>query len=101
MKPTELIETVGLDGALYLRFFYIGFEYFTALSVFCGMVLLPINAWSSGPGPANEKFKFIDLTMENVDPGSLVLWAHVACAYLATILLARIVKREYKRFVKV
>lgn len=98
MKQEVLVETVGLDATMYLRFFDFGFRYFAILTLVCGGILLPINA-SESPR-TSSKFQFNDLTIKHVKASSSKLWAHVLCSYFATLLLLYFIYKEYKQYAK-
>lgn len=98
MKHEVIVDTVGLDATMYLRFFDFGFKYFVILTLVCGGILLPINA-SESPR-TSAQFQFNDLTIKNVKASSSKLWAHVLCSYFSTLLLFYLIYKEYKQYAK-
>ncbi|GAV91039.1 DUF221 domain-containing protein/RSN1_TM domain-containing protein [Cephalotus follicularis] len=98
MPEPDLIEHAGMDSAVYIRIYLLGLKIFVPLMVLALVVLVPVN-WT---GKTLENIK--DLTFSNIDklsisnipPGSIRLWAHLAMAYVFNFWTCYVLYKEYK-----
>ena len=94
-KEALLVEKVGMDGALFLRFTRMCRNMFLALSIISIAVLIPANTIGSNKTPQSDgadKF-FVAMTPEFIK--AKALWAHVVSAYFIDIIIAFFLWRNY------
>ena len=83
-KEPELVEKVGLDAALFMRFTRMMRNMFTVLTIVgCG-VLIPLNLIAADGDFTDGASFFNRLTPVYIGYGSSVFWAYVVLAYVFT-----------------
>ena len=94
MKEAALVEKVGLDGAVFLRFTRMCRNIFLFTSAVGILVLLPANVKGSMKfsGASGDQF-FTSMTPQLVS--GKALWAHVVSAYLIDAIIAFFLWRNY------
>jgi hypothetical protein len=107
LSDQEIIQRIGYDALIFLRFHRLAFRCIVKMSLFSFLVLLPLNY--TGAGGANaENIKgymeslfvtdFLRFTMANVNGGSPRLWVHCFAVYLQTAIVVRELLVEYETF---
>eukprot|EP00934_Nitzschia_sp_Nitz4_P003426 Nitzschia sp. Nitz4//scaffold25_size161228//3967//7344//NITZ4_002409-RA/size161228-processed-gene-0.175-mRNA-1//-1//CDS//3329544523//3416//frame0 len=107
LSDEEIIQRVGFDTLIFLRFHRLALRCIVKMSIFSFIVLLPLNY--TGRGRANAKdlkdyvgivlnTDFLRFTMANVSSGSPRLWVHCFAAYLLTGIVVRELLVEYETF---
>ncbi|KAA8646273.1 hypothetical protein EYZ11_000613 [Aspergillus tanneri] len=92
-REPELIDCIGLDAAIFLRFTKMCRNIFILLSVIgCG-IMIPINLTQGG---ANSKDKDIFTKMTPLNVSSNPIWSQVFCAWAFDIIVAYFLWRNYK-----
>ena len=95
-KEQELVEKVGLDAALFMRFTRMMRNMFTALMVVgCG-VLIPLNLIAADGDLTDGASFFNRLTPVYVGYGSSVFWAYVVLAYLFDVVIFYFLWANYR-----
>ena len=95
MKEAELVEKVGLDGAIFLRFTRMCRDIFALVTIVAIAVLLPANFISSKKNPlVTPKIGFLSLSTPQYAKGA-ALWVHVVCAWAVNIIVAFFLWRNY------
>eukprot|EP00850_Spirogloea_muscicola_P001230 SM000004S15100 [mRNA] locus=s4:1218131:1223355:- [translate_table: standard] len=99
-KTTEdqIIDSCGLDAAIYVRMFVFSIQLFFVYSCFCLPILIPINAIGSSLQLNNGTVvgDGVDyLSAGNVARHSDMLWAHWAVLYFITGLTFLLIWRHY------
>ncbi|KAF2863830.1 DUF221-domain-containing protein [Piedraia hortae CBS 480.64] len=85
VSEQEMVETVGLDAALFMRFTHMLRTLFLALSVVgCG-ILIPVNLLAAN-STANGVTFFLRLTPQYMY-GQRAFWAYVVVAYLFNFII--------------
>lgn len=106
-KEETLIEKIGLDAAIFLRFLKMCRNMFLALSIFGCMILVPIhvittrNQLANLPTPAGADpvtQALIAITPLNVT--GLPLWSHVATSYVIDIVVMFFLWLNYRAITK-
>lgn len=94
-KESQLVEKVGLDGVVFLRFTRMCRNMFLALSLISIAILIPANTIGSkkSKGESEASGIFLAMTPHDIKPNSL--WAHVISAYLINIIVAFFLWRNY------
>ncbi|KAL7532115.1 hypothetical protein ACHAXR_005624, partial [Thalassiosira sp. AJA248-18] len=107
MSDEEIINRVGFDALIFLRFHRLALRCIVKMSVFSFLVLLPLNFTGGGRAKANDLKGYVDsllftdflrFTMANVSSGSDRLWVHCFAAYLLTIIVVRELLIEYNAY---
>jgi len=107
MSDEEIINRVGFDALIFLRFHRLALRCIVKMSVFSFLVLLPLNFTGGGRAKANDLKEYVDsllftdflrFTMANVSSGSNRLWVHCFAAYLLTIIVVRELLIEYNAY---
>lgn len=107
ISDEEIINRVGFDSLIFLRFHRLALRCIVKMSVFSFFVLLPINFTGGGHlNGADLKgyvgsllfTDFLRFTMANVTGGSPRLWVHCLAAYLLSAIVMRELVVEYNAF---
>ena len=107
MSDEEIINRVGYDSLIFLRFHRLALRCIVKMSFFSFLVLLPLNFTGGGHANADDAFgyvgaffftDFLRFTMANVVSGSPRLWVHCFGAYLLTAIVVRELLIEYETF---
>ena len=107
MSDEEIINRIGFDSLIFLRFHRLALRCIVKMSVFSFLVLLPINFTGRGRANASDLKEyfgsllftdFMRFTMANVASGSPELWVHCFAAYLLTGIVVRELLVEYEAF---
>ncbi|GAX72988.1 hypothetical protein CEUSTIGMA_g440.t1 [Chlamydomonas eustigma] len=93
-KEPQIIDSAGLDTAMYLRVMTFGMQLFLMLSLWCLIAMLPVNLtddycdylmYSSGSNSSNYAFTGFDKCgLANVTLGSNRFWVHMISVYAVT-----------------
>lgn len=95
IKETELVEKVGLDATVFLRFTRMCRNIFVLVTVVAIAILLPANVISSRKNiPQTESHGFLNLSTPLYVNGA-ALWVHVVCAWAINIIVAFFLWRNY------
>jgi hypothetical protein len=94
-REPQLIETVGLDAAIFLRFTKMCRNIFIFISIIGLLVLVPVNISQS-----KVKQSFTVTALSKMTPlyvsNPTAIWSQVVCAYCFDIILAFFLWRNYK-----
>nr|KAJ3423210.1 hypothetical protein HK105_000364 [Polyrhizophydium stewartii] len=106
-KENVLINTVGLDAIMLLRFFKMGYRMFAVFTVLGMGVLAPVNFYAHPPPLANattgyqiEDLMLPALSVDNVPNKSKYLRVHMAFTWLFSLLTIAYVVAHYRGFVR-
>ncbi len=91
MDESFLIHYAGMDAAVFIRFLRLGMRLFFWSSLFLTGILIPVNI--TGDDGASE---LTALSLSNIPPGSVRLWAPVFCLWFLTLLCLYYLHHEYK-----
>lgn len=103
----QIINRVGYDSLIFLRFHRLALRCIVKMSVFSFLVLLPLNFTGGGGAKTNDLKGYVDsllftdflrFTMANIKTGSNRLWVHCFAAYLLTIIVVRELLIEYNAY---
>lgn len=94
-KEAQLVDKLGMDGTVFLRFTRMCRNMFLVLSIISVVILIPANiAGSSKPGINGDANKiFLAMTPESMKQD--VLWTHIVSAYLINIVVTFFLWRNY------
>lgn len=93
IKETELVEKVGLDATIFLRFTKMCRDIFVLVTIVAIAILLPANVISSKKNPSHNG-GFLTLSTPQFAKGA-ALWVHVVCAWAVNIIVAFFLWRNY------
>ncbi|KAK3160971.1 hypothetical protein QOZ80_1BG0069620 [Eleusine coracana subsp. coracana] len=97
MPEDELISHAGLDSAVYLRIYLIGFKIFAPMSILAFAVLVPVNWTNDTLQLSTLQHSNIDkLSISNIPIGSKRFIAHLAMAYAFTFWTCYVLLHEYE-----
>ncbi|KAI7292035.1 hypothetical protein KC315_g19570, partial [Hortaea werneckii] len=97
-KEQDMVNKVGLDGAIFIRFTKMLRNIFACLTVVgCG-ILIPVNLVSSNDTANNVSF-FLKMTPQYMY-GKQAFWAYVAAAYIFDAIIFYFLWRNYKAVVR-
>lgn len=89
-RETQMVEKVGLDGTLFLRFTRMCRNIFAVITVVAVAALIPANVVSSGKNKQKDQFEgnsfWVTSTPQFVQGGAL--WVHVVCAWVINAVVA-------------
>ena len=95
IKEAELVEKVGLDGTIFLRFTRMCRDIFILVTIVAIAILLPANVISSKKNvPQVVSHGFLTLSTAQYVKGA-ALWVHVVCAWAVNIIVAFFLWRNY------
>ena len=94
-KEAQLVEKLGLDGTVFLRFTRMCRNMFLVLSIVSIAMLIPANtAGKNGPSTQGGSNRiFVAMTPQFIKQD--VLWTHVVSAYLINIVVTFFLWRNY------
>ena len=107
INDEEIIDKVGFDALIFLRFHRLALRCIVKMSVFSFFVLMPLNFTGGGRSKANDLKGYVDsllftdllrFSMANISSGSSVLWVHCLGAYLLTIIVINELLTEYDAY---
>lgn len=93
-KEAELVEKVGLDATIFLRFTRMCRDMFLLVTVVAIAILLPANVISSKKNKPVGDLGFLILSTPQYVTGA-ALWVHVVCAWAINIIVAFFLWRNY------
>lgn len=95
-REPQLVDTIGLDATIFLRFTKMCRNIFILLSLIGCVVMIPVNLTES---KGNTELKGIT-TFSNMTPlyiqNPSAIWSQVACAWAFDIIVAYFLWRNYK-----
>mmetsp|Transcript_10948 Transcript_10948/g.21664 ORF Transcript_10948/g.21664 Transcript_10948/m.21664 type:complete len:1041 (-) Transcript_10948:21-3143(-) len=107
MSDEEIINRVGYDALIFLRFHRLALRCIIKMGLFSFLIILPLN-FTGGESRGNSNVKeymgklfftdFMKFTMANVSIRSPRLWVHCVAAYLLTGIVIRELLVEYNAF---
>ena len=94
-KEAQLVEKLGMDGTVFLRFTRMCRNMFLVLSIISIVILIPANtAGSNKPGIKGDANKiFLAMTPQFMKQDAL--WTHIVGAYLINIVITFFLWRNY------
>ncbi|GAX17722.1 hypothetical protein FisN_24Hh213 [Fistulifera solaris] len=102
LSDEEIINRIGYDSLIFLRFHRLALRCIVKMSLFSFVVLLPLNYTGSNVLDLHVGkilvTDFMRFTMANVSAGSPRLWVHCFAAYLLTGIVVRELLVEYETF---
>uniref|UniRef100_A0A7S3QEH8 CSC1/OSCA1-like 7TM region domain-containing protein n=2 Tax=Chaetoceros debilis TaxID=122233 RepID=A0A7S3QEH8_9STRA len=107
MSDEEIINRVGFDALIFIRFHRLALRCILKMSIFSFLVLLPLNFTGGGHANASDLkgyvgsllfTDFLRFSMANVEGGSPRLWVHCFAAYLLSGIVMRELVVEYNAF---
>ncbi len=93
-KEGELVEKVGLDATVFLRFTRMCRDIFALVTIVAIAILLPANIISSKKNPGAPRADFLVLSTPQYIKGA-AWWVHVVCAWAINIIVAFFLWRNY------
>ena len=95
-KEAELVEKVGLDATIFLRFTRMCRNIFVLVTIVAIIILLPANVVSSKKNHISQVYGhgFLTLSTPQYATGA-ALWVHVVCAWAINIIVAFFLWRNY------
>jgi hypothetical protein len=109
VEDQEVLDMIGLDGYMCLRFILVCLRMASFCSVFGALVLVPIYASTSNPPEKDDDTDtggialtgWNRFTIANIpeDPTAIRLWAPVVFCYLFTMFFCQMMYAEYKNFI--
>ncbi|KAJ5793679.1 hypothetical protein N7457_000278 [Penicillium paradoxum] len=95
-REPQLIETVGLDAAIFLRFTKMCRNIFILLSIIGCLVMIPVNVTQSkGSTDTSASSAFNMMTPLNIT-NPMAIWSQVVCAWAFDLIIAFFLWRNYR-----
>ena len=98
-KEPELLEKIGPDAVTYLRFLRMIRWMFTAISILCCGILIPINIYYNTKVSKNPSQNVL-LLLTIRDVRGVWLWAHVVMTYIVTFVVFAFIYVHWKAMVR-
>jgi hypothetical protein len=98
MRETDLVDKIGLDATIFLRFTRMCRNLFVVMTVFGCAIMIPANVMSGTKAVQNGANDLIKITPEFVFGQGL--WAHVACSWLFDGIIAFFLWHNYRAVAK-
>lgn len=95
VSDETLLENIGLDGYIFLRYLKMCFN-ICLISCLGAIILIPIYATSSSD---SDIIGIDTLSMANIENGDIRLWAPFVFIYLFTLLFLYFLYKEYENFI--
>ncbi|KAG4992257.1 hypothetical protein JHK87_025714 [Glycine soja] len=100
MSESEIISHAGLDSAVFLRIYILGFKVFAPITLVALFILIPVNVSSGTLSFLKKELVVSDidkLSISNVPPKSIRFFVHIALEYLFTIWICILLYKEYDK----
>ncbi|CAI7617910.1 unnamed protein product [Penicillium discolor] len=95
-REPQLIETVGLDAAIFLRFTKMCRNIFIFLSIIGCLVMIPVNVTQSkGATDSSASAAFNMMTPLNIT-NPMAIWSQVVCAWAFDLIVVFFLWRNYR-----
>ncbi|OQE30659.1 hypothetical protein PENFLA_c002G00153 [Penicillium flavigenum] len=95
-REAQLIETVGLDAAIFLRFTKMCRNIFIFLSIIGCLVMIPVNVTQSqSPSDKSASSAFNLMTPLNIT-NPTAIWSQVVCAWAFDLIIVYFLWRNYR-----
>ncbi|KAJ5382799.1 hypothetical protein N7517_000710 [Penicillium concentricum] len=95
-REPQLIETVGLDAAIFLRFTKMCRNIFICLSIIGCLVMIPVNVTQSkNPTDSSASSAFNMMTPLNIT-NPTAIWSQVVCAWAFDLIVVFFLWRNYR-----
>lgn len=94
-KESQLVECIGLDATIFLRFTKMCRNIFVVLSIIGCLVMIPINITQSGHNDFTKTLSAFS-TMTPLYVTTNAIWSQVVCAWVFDIIVAFFLWRNYK-----
>jgi hypothetical protein len=92
-KESDLVDRIGLDATVFLRFTRMCRNIFLVLSVFGCSIMIPVNIVEGEVSLSKGVSAFA--TMTPLFLFNKALWSHVACAWAFDVIVAYFLWRNY------
>ncbi|RAL53829.1 hypothetical protein DM860_004300 [Cuscuta australis] len=94
VSDDRILETHGLDGLVFVRFFKFGIKFFVGCSLVGVLVLLPLNYF--GSNEESKSYHSTDsFTISNISSGSNWLWVHFSVLCFVSCYGLYLLYKEY------
>ncbi|KAI9709698.1 MAG: hypothetical protein M1820_003100 [Bogoriella megaspora] len=101
-REQQLVDKIGMDAVVFLRFTHMCRNMFAILSVVGCAIIIPVNikgGFASGHGKSfNDVSSFMKMTPQYV--GGNYFWAYVVCAYLFDIIICYFLWSNYRAILR-
>ena len=94
-KEPQLVDSIGLDATIFLRFTKMCRNIFVILSVIGCVVMIPVNITQSGNNDFTKSLSAFT-TMTPLYVNAKAIWSQVVCAWVFDIIIAFFLWRNYK-----
>jgi Trk K+ transport system NAD-binding subunit len=111
ISEEAVLDEVGLDAVMYLRFLAMCFSLFAILMFILFIILIPVNYYAStdevalnitlGSGTILEvaNSALSSISMSQIQNGSSIFWVHCVCAYIVSGVVFYFLHKEYRHYV--
>jgi hypothetical protein len=111
ISEDAVLDEVGVDAVMYLRFLSMCFSLFSILMLILFIVLIPVNYYAStdqaalnitvGSGTILEvaNSALSSISMSQIQNGSSIFWVHCVCAYTVSGFVFYFLHKEYRHYV--
>ncbi|KAL8119594.1 hypothetical protein AgCh_016916 [Apium graveolens] len=100
MTESQIIDHAGLDSAVFLRIYLLGFKIFGPIAVVALLVLIPVNVSGGTLFFLSKELVVSDidkLSISNIPSKSIKFFAHISMEYLFTFWTCYMLYKEYER----
>ncbi|PGH18050.1 hypothetical protein AJ79_00676 [Helicocarpus griseus UAMH5409] len=94
-KESQLVDAIGLDATVFLRFTRMCRNMFTAMSIIGCFVMIPINVTQSNATLTPGINGFVTMTPQFVS-SSKAMWGHVVCTWVFDAIVAFFLWQNYR-----
>ncbi|EEH39805.2 hypothetical protein PAAG_01994 [Paracoccidioides lutzii Pb01] len=96
LKTTEsqLVDCIGLDATVFLRFTRMCRNMFLVTSIIGCFIMIPVNVSQSNTSRVPGLNTFVTMTPQFIS--TRAIWSHVVCAWVFDIIVAYFLWRNYK-----
>ncbi|CAM9788024.1 unnamed protein product [Chrysoparadoxa australica] len=101
INEAEFLKYAGFDALVYIRMYVLAAKICASFALYGLAVILPINATGKYYArSATSMNNFTRISMSNVEPGSIRLWAHTLGIYLLTAITLFFLNGEFKTYTR-
>ncbi|KAJ5760704.1 hypothetical protein N7520_007860 [Penicillium odoratum] len=95
-REAQLVDTVGLDAVIFLRFIKMCRNIFICMSIIGCAIMIPVNLAESKSNANYSSLSVLELMTPLYVTNTMAIWSQVACAWAFDIIVVFFLWRNYR-----
>ncbi|KAJ5924729.1 hypothetical protein N7466_008916 [Penicillium verhagenii] len=95
-REAQLVDTIGLDAVIFLRFSKMCRNIFIFMSIIGCAIMIPVNLAESKSNSDNSSLSAFDLMTPLYVTNTMAIWSQVACAWAFDFIVIYFLWRNYR-----